>query len=165
MPRRLRSFILFLPLPLLFVVLYASARSYLPEKTFFRSQRGKLVMVFVSGTYIHWFDTDSNEYTSTTDVINNIRRVANMRKLPQGSWMGVEWIAIDFKSERPCILMIPYWYLATPLAIASAWWAITLRRRRIRNIPGHCAECGYDLRASDGKCPECGVTTSTPAAG
>jgi len=29
-------------------------------------------------------------------------------------------------------------------------------KKRRRSLQGLCVECGYDLRASTGKCPECG---------
>jgi len=32
---------------------------------------------------------------------------------------------------------------------------LLLARRRL--TPGHCAKCGYDLRATPGRCPECGT--------
>lgn len=48
-------------------------------------------------------------------------------------------------------VIVPYWAL---LLAPAAWWARRLRREPYR--PGLCARCGYDLRASTGRCPECG---------
>jgi hypothetical protein len=61
-------------------------------------------------------------------------------------------------------LAVPYWLLlvvgSTPFA---GWLSVTRRRRmRERRRQGNlCASCGFDLRATPGRCPECG----TPAAG
>ena len=41
--------------------------------------------------------------------------------------------------------------LAIPVALVSAT-AIA----RLRRPSGHCLDCGYDLRATPGQCPECG---------
>lgn len=53
--------------------------------------------------------------------------------------------------------------LAIPSAIqiASASRLAIQRRRRKRN--GHCLKCGYDLRATPGRCPECGAITVSDA--
>lgn len=42
--------------------------------------------------------------------------------------------------------------LALPLAKCSS-----LYRKRLRRINGRCTRCGYDLRASTDRCPECGT--------
>jgi hypothetical protein len=155
--RRLRNLLLLLPVLLFLLVLYLSARSYLPEHLFFRSHQGKLLLVFVTGTEVRLFDPGADQYSGTTELISLVQRRAAARRAPQGRFMGIEWVGMDFLPNRPCMLMIPYWYLATPLALASVWSVLILRRRRIRERPGHCTSCGYDLRASLEKCPECGT--------
>ncbi len=54
-------------------------------------------------------------------------------------------------------VIVPLWFLlllssALPL---FAGWRAAIRWRRC--AAGFCANCGYDLRASRGRCPECGT--------
>src|SRR5207237_191995 len=51
---------------------------------------------------------------------------------------------------------VPLWFVMIisalmPARRGAAWW-----RMRHRRHMGLCEQCGYDLRASKGKCPECG---------
>ena len=50
----------------------------------------------------------------------------------------------------------PIWVIALPLnyILVSKVRRVLRFRRRIRS--GLCTNCGYDLRASEGRCPECG---------
>jgi hypothetical protein len=51
------------------------------------------------------------------------------------------------------------WYVTLPLwmpVLASAASLSLLLFRRRRHRLGLCVACGYDLRGSPGKCPECG---------
>ena len=81
-------------------------------------------------------------------------------------------------SERPLartmisFVIIPHWL---PVALCAVFVLLELRklrRRSLRSRQGVCRECGYDLRATPDRCPECGaipprskrvapVTTST----
>jgi hypothetical protein len=58
------------------------------------------------------------------------------------------------------------WYAWTPIgalillfAIGPAWWLMRRRARlnRIASRSHFCGHCGYDLRATPDRCPECGT--------
>jgi hypothetical protein len=55
-------------------------------------------------------------------------------------------------------LWLPAWALAMPPAVALQRYRV--RRRRLRE--GLCLGCGYDLRASADRCPECGQAAPPP---
>jgi hypothetical protein len=62
------------------------------------------------------------------------------------------------------MLVIPYWVLgiitaALPIARLAVWW-----RRWRRHPEGCCRACGYDLRATPERCPECGAVAVTAKA-
>jgi hypothetical protein len=48
------------------------------------------------------------------------------------------------------------WFLCLLFALLPAWRAVALARRP-KKRPGFCAICGYDLRATPDRCPECGT--------
>lgn len=53
----------------------------------------------------------------------------------------------------------PCWFLLLLTGLPAALWLRALRRgrRRARRVrDGLCVGCGYDLRGSPGRCPECG---------
>jgi hypothetical protein len=53
------------------------------------------------------------------------------------------------------LISVPHWLLCVLAAIAVFMWLGSWRRRRPRDA-GLCRVCGYDLRASPERCPECG---------
>ncbi len=64
-------------------------------------------------------------------------------------------------------IRLPYWPIAVATAIMPIWWLgkrIMSRRQIVRwRKMGCCLQCGYDLRASKERCPECGTAIATGA--
>jgi hypothetical protein len=54
------------------------------------------------------------------------------------------------------VLVAPHWSLALASAVMPAVWLFRWRRHRERPKAGVCRSCGYDLRATPERCPECG---------
>ena len=59
-------------------------------------------------------------------------------------------------------LMVPHWMLALAAAVLPAFWLRRHRRHLGRLTRGLCPACGYDLRASPERCPECGAERADP---
>ena len=60
-------------------------------------------------------------------------------------------------TSRHRLIVIPWWAPTLLFAIAPAFWLAHYRRHRRRTRAGLCPKCGYDLRASSERCPECGT--------
>jgi hypothetical protein len=54
-------------------------------------------------------------------------------------------------------IVFPTWPAAVVFAILPGMMLTRAIRRRRRGREGHCAKCGYDLRATPDRCPECGA--------
>ncbi|HEX2971644.1 MAG TPA: hypothetical protein VHP11_04895 [Tepidisphaeraceae bacterium] len=87
---------------------------------------------------------------------------------PQG-WLGFQWGRAPLpllQSRSPQLgtaVVIPCWFLLFVVCAVLPMHRIRsklLRRRRRQQ--GCCLACGYDLRASQGRCPECGEPIPTP---
>ncbi len=56
-------------------------------------------------------------------------------------------------------LYVPHWIPSLAFAVLPAIWYFRLARIRGRIHRGCCIRCGYDLRATPNRCPECGTVS------
>jgi hypothetical protein len=88
-------------------------------------------------------------------------------------WLGFEWTdslyplsdsktSLSFRMPTYRLIAAPYWAVSGLLAALLIRPVLTLVRRRARLRSGLCPNCGYDLRESPSRCPECGRTPRPP---
>jgi hypothetical protein len=68
------------------------------------------------------------------------------------NWLGFGWH--DVIHQRAVV--VPYWFLITCSAMLPVCRVAQVARMRHRPA-GLCRSCGYDLRATPNRCPECGA--------
>ncbi len=64
-------------------------------------------------------------------------------------------------SHRVYTIWFPVWFVVVALAMPGGRRIVRSIRARRRFGQGRCANCGYDLRGGNDRCPECGAETVT----
>lgn len=103
---------------------------------FHHDSYGSMSYYGISGnpTYIHW------------------KRLGFMVHTYQNLFYTSSGTAVVYHDRS---IAAPCWFLSCLFTVVPATFII--RRYRRRTEPGHCAQCGYDLRATPDRCPECGM--------
>lgn len=71
-----------------------------------------------------------------------------------GFWFTVE----HYPGWHTVTVGVPLWFLLLSTGVLPG--RVLIRRRHVSR-PGYCATCGYDLRATPNRCPECGAERRT----
>jgi len=141
---------------------------------------------FVPPVGVGWGDgTQARAYSIHCEGPIVFRTASGMKPAPPGNYAygvrsldrwdraGVSYHRWDMTAGRAAqapvlgrfveVRVAPGWPLLISLALVSLWVMLAVRgRRRARRDGGRCLQCGYDLRATPQRCPECG---SVPVAG
>jgi hypothetical protein len=85
--------------------------------------------------------------------------------MPADAWSGAGFQykvirAMDRVGES---IAVPYWFWTAISALMPPIWVMRRRRNRERRAAGRCQNCGYDLRATPDRCPECGTVPAPTA--
>ena len=96
------------------------------------------------------------------------RRITSHRvALPPATWrdgFGFAHVSLNggpgrTPSYRSHLYSVPLWAICVVTAVLPINWIARRGRNRRRRHLSLCATCGYDLRATPGRCPECGATS------
>lgn len=65
-----------------------------------------------------------------------------------------------YQANPTSLVAAPYWFMALMMSIPLALFVRSYRQTVGHLRAGRCAGCGYDLRATPDRCPECGAVPS-----
>jgi hypothetical protein len=153
-----------LTVALLLLVLISWAWSYLPANLHRESYNGRLYLLFSEAPIAElrsYSPTFPGFAAMTSQLSANAPRSARWHALGFTLYMG-EWLPLLPDGSHgglplPYIaLMVPYWSLASLAGLLTLIALLRVLRRKRAEFHGHCLSCGYDLRFSRDRCPECG---------
>ncbi len=86
---------------------------------------------------------------------------APLRSKPRVEMVGWLWdfhrgVGSGRTNHRWWTMNVRLWPVVIASGVLPIVWCVAWRRRRRDARRGLCPNCGYDLRASPGRCPECG---------
>ena len=176
--RRPLSLLTALSLVLCVATLAWWARSFLPADLHVGAVDGRLVLLFCDARLTQIWESE-RAHVSAAEKWTQVRAGYYIRPsqftqkvLADGTHVDLllnapprltELLGFAYARESPALtwdyrlITVPLLLPAALLAVPPALAFIAARRRRQRSRAGRCHRCGYDLRATPGRCPECGT--------
>jgi hypothetical protein len=145
-------------------------RSYICRDSLTRSTgRSNIDLVSTSGRFV-WGIRQTSEMPEPW-LWNSFTPPGTASSLDSGfkslgtEYLGFGWSRINSVNKSGFALMVPAWGLCVLFTVIPGLW-ICLRLKRFKpdGLP-RCVVCGYDLRATPDRCPECGTVPANSAPG
>ena len=153
-------------------VLFLWVTSYYRYRLFSNQGRVLLLVVKADSATDHWLRVKPPAAGDWQNLLpQKSPQLAGMQFVPFRTINRYEYLYFDgpvrsasFVKLRFALLAVPYWLLALVAAAVPLASCLAFLRNRARRISGRCAACGYDVRATPDRCPECGTSqTIQPA--
>ena len=154
------------------VALWQSSPSYPRPRRISFNLFAHPVVIFVSRS-----DVDVRVWAATTIMLPHPQLSARDTGVDVGSFrnfyfgfaFGTGYTITNLAPTTPpmvpartwATVMFPFWTPTLLLALSSAMFMYVSFRMQRAQHAGHCAMCGYDLRATPDRCPECGTVRQT----
>ena len=119
------------------------------------SSQGRLLYLFI-------FDGSENGRDGFALRHQSQSRIPHFVAMNTQHWIGGIGVGSGYNAAKfGTAVTVPHGYvIAVLLALPAVAQGAAMIARRSRARRGHCPSCGYDLRATPERCPECGAVAA-----
>jgi hypothetical protein len=116
----------------------------------------EFIPVYASNTFLQQFDVPASRERLATDLAQD-----GLNTFAGFGWTYDRFVTVGNTRQSGFAwkLAVPYWFPVATLMVPALLWRLRFYRERQRL--GLCRSCGYDLRATPERCPECGSPVAT----